>query len=174
MLGYAGLVSLMTALLAVPHHCADVISCTSDADCSNQTRCVTHRNYALQGQCDTNKYCIPVNGTSCSCRGGHKCRIRDCPTAPYECLLLENEETRCGGSQAPKCPISRYCAYGFVGRKCKRCPCYGTHQAFCVTKRFDRLCSPNSIVRVDDVTGYTCDACVTAASVLTGPPELPA
>ncbi|XP_054928310.1 uncharacterized protein [Dermacentor andersoni] len=156
------------AVLAVPHRCDDAVPCTTDADCNNQTRCVAHRNYATNSICETHKYCVGVTDTSCSCHGKYKCRLTDCQETPYECLILENQETRCGGAKGPKCAMNEYCAYGYVGSNCKKCPCYGSHQATCIQKQSKNLCSPDSIVRLDKDTGYTCDSCTTAASVLTG------
>ncbi|KAH6925946.1 hypothetical protein HPB50_012397 [Hyalomma asiaticum] len=119
---------------------SSVCSPCCDADCSNNTRCIAHRNYGKDSTCETHKYC----------------------------LILDNLETRCGGSKAPKCSANEYCAYGFVASSCKKCPCYGSHQAACIRKQYNNLCSPDSIVRLDKERGYTCDSCTTAASVLTG------
>ncbi|KAL1414405.1 hypothetical protein MTO96_007548 [Rhipicephalus appendiculatus] len=137
MLGYAFLVCILIALLAVPHRCDDEITCTTDADCTNNMKCIAHHNYGKDSMCETHKYC----------------------------LILDNLETRCGGS---KCALNEYCAYGFVASSCNKCPCYGSHQATCIRKKYNNLCSPYSIVRLDKEMGYTCDSCITAASVLTG------
>ncbi|KAH7971916.1 hypothetical protein HPB52_003856 [Rhipicephalus sanguineus] len=122
------------------YKCDRCLSESEDADCTNNTKCVAHRNYGKDSTCETHKYC----------------------------LILDNLETRCGGSKAPKCALNEYCAYGFVALSCNKCPCYGSHQATCIRKLYKNLCSPDSIVRLDKEMGYTCDSCITAASVLTG------
>ncbi|KAL3205816.1 hypothetical protein MRX96_040630 [Rhipicephalus microplus] len=153
MLGHAFLVCVLTALLAVPHRCDENITCTTDADCTDNMKCIAHHNYGKESHCETHKYCIAVNETTCICRGEYKCRVMDCHNSPFECLILDNLETRCGGSKAPKCTLNEYCAYGFVARSCSKCPCYGSHQATCVRKQYNNLCSPDSIVRLGQGDG---------------------
>ncbi|XP_037500980.2 uncharacterized protein LOC119374849 [Rhipicephalus sanguineus] len=76
------------ALVAVLHLCAAGVStCTSDSDCSGGQRCVEHFNMSVNANCDSYKYCISVSDTSCSCSDGYTCRLKDCPSSPYECKL---------------------------------------------------------------------------------------
>uniref|UniRef100_A0A023GCK2 Putative cysteine rich secreted protein n=1 Tax=Amblyomma triste TaxID=251400 RepID=A0A023GCK2_AMBTT len=160
---------LVFAYAAVPSClCSLVTTCQTDADCSNTQRCVVHYNYASSANCESAKYCISVSKTSCSCKAGYTCRLKDCPASPYECLIIENQDTRCGGSQAPTCLSTQICGYKLTGLVCIKCPCYGTHKAVCVTRKSTTSCGANSIVTVDQKGGYTCNGCASAVSVLTG------
>ncbi|KAK8769106.1 hypothetical protein V5799_014411 [Amblyomma americanum] len=111
---------------------------------------------------------INVSKTSCSCEDGLTCRLKDCPSSPYECVFLENEETRCGGSKAPMCSSTEICGYVSTNLDCIRCPCYGTQKAVCVTRTSEIPCGDNSIVFVKKGGAYTCNGCASATSVLTG------
>ncbi|KAK8769108.1 hypothetical protein V5799_014413 [Amblyomma americanum] len=147
-----------------------LLKCQTDADCNSPKRCVEHFNYASNSNCENVKYCINVSNTSCSCKAGYTCRLKDCPASPYECLILENQDTRCGGSQGPTCSTTEICGYKTTGLVCVKCPCYGTHKAVCVTRKPTVTpCGDNSIVIVNKNDGtYTCDGCASAVSVLTG------
>ncbi|XP_077523488.1 uncharacterized protein LOC144134450 [Amblyomma americanum] len=88
---------LLALVVAMEFHAGS--TCKTDADCTNGQRCVDHLNFASSSSCDSAKYCINVSKTSCSCEDGLTCRLKDCPSSPYECVFLENEDTRCGGSE---------------------------------------------------------------------------
>ncbi|XP_050037819.1 uncharacterized protein [Dermacentor andersoni] len=160
---------LMLVALAVLG-CGAAVSaatCQSDADCSRGQRCVLHSNYSSRANCESDRRCIAVSATSCSCESGFQCRLKDCPSSPYECLVLENQGTRCGGRNGPQCRPNQVCAYEKTGLVCIKCPCYGTDRAVCVNKKPDVECGPNSIVQVNPDNSYVCDGCASATSVLT-------
>ncbi|XP_077522132.1 uncharacterized protein LOC144133144 [Amblyomma americanum] len=151
--------------------CSMIVSattCESDADCSGGQRCVPHRNFSSSANCETDRRCISATPTTCSCEHGFQCFPRDCPTSPFECVVLERQDTRCGGSNGPQCGPDQLCGYKDTGLRCIKCPCYGTDEATCVNKKPGVVCGPNSIVRVSrDGSDYECDGCASVASVLT-------
>ncbi|KAH6925827.1 hypothetical protein HPB50_010639 [Hyalomma asiaticum] len=142
-----------------------------DADCSGGQRCVEHFNMSVNANCDSYKYCIDVSDTSCSCYGGYSCRLKDCPSSPYECLFLEDTNHRCG---APNC-------YGGYSCRLKDCPSspyeclfLEDHNHRCGApkrlKQSDQFpaCGPNSIATLYG-TEYSCEGCRSASSVLVAP-----
>ncbi|XP_040076121.1 uncharacterized protein LOC115330370 [Ixodes scapularis] len=141
-------------------------TCQADSNCSRGQRCVSHFNFASSANCEESRYCIPVTSGSCTCQSGYTCRIKDCPTSPYECVKLERTNTRCGGPRGPKCTRNQVCAYETTGLQCIKCPCYGTHRSTCVPKNPRKPCGPNSIATVEG-NSYNCDGCASATSVLT-------
>ncbi|KAL1414408.1 hypothetical protein MTO96_007551 [Rhipicephalus appendiculatus] len=164
-----GSFNLMLAALAVLG-CGMVVaatSCQSDADCSRGQRCVLHSNFSSSANCESDRRCIAVSSTSCSCDPGFQCRLKDCPSSPYECLVLEHQNTRCGGRNGPKCGTNQVCGYQKTGLTCIKCPCYGTDRAVCVDKKPGVECGPNSIVQVNPDNSYVCKGCASATSVLT-------
>ncbi|CAN7940967.1 unnamed protein product, partial [Ixodes hexagonus] len=102
--------------------------CTSNDNCSEGQLCVTHYNYSRTSNCETQAYCISATEDSCRCIPGYVCRRKDCPFSPYECVVIENQETRC---DAMICKEDEMCAYQFMDVYCVKCPCYGTHNATC-------------------------------------------
>ncbi|KAK8773802.1 hypothetical protein V5799_011665 [Amblyomma americanum] len=142
-------------------------TCKTDADCSRGKRCVSHANYSSRANCETDHRCISVSQTSCSCDPGFQCRLKDCPSAPYECLVLEHQESRCGGRNGPRCRPNQVCAYQKTGLVCIKCPCYGTDRAICVDKRPGLECGPNSIIQENRQNVFVCKGCASAVSVLT-------
>ncbi|KAK8769109.1 hypothetical protein V5799_014414 [Amblyomma americanum] len=146
------------------------VLCTTNKDCTGGKVCVPHYNYTSGSNCNTQSYCINVSGDTCSCRDGYACRPKDCPKSPYECLILENHETRCGGKRAPVCKEGEVCAYVFQNIYCYECPCYYTHEVSCVkiTKQH-RACGPKSIAEISGHRKYSCDGCKSATAVLTPP-----
>ncbi|CAN7939624.1 unnamed protein product [Ixodes hexagonus] len=137
-----------------------------DSDCSRGQKCVTHYNYSSSANCETPRYCISVSRQSCSCEPGYTCRLKDCPSSPYECLKLERTDSRCGGRRGPACTTNQLCAYETTGLQCIKCPCYGTHRATCVRKTPRKQCGSGSIATVRG-SSYSCDGCASATSVLT-------
>ncbi|XP_075722714.1 uncharacterized protein LOC119167363 [Rhipicephalus microplus] len=146
---------------------ASAVICKTDADCSGGQRCVLHSNFSSRANCETDHRCISVSSTSCSCDSGFQCRLKDCPSSPYECLVLEQQNTRCGGRNGPQCGPNQVCGYQRTGLVCIKCPCYGTDRAVCVDKQPGVDCGPNSIVQVNHDNSYVCKACASATSVLT-------
>uniref|UniRef100_A0A023G8X2 Putative cysteine rich secreted protein n=1 Tax=Amblyomma triste TaxID=251400 RepID=A0A023G8X2_AMBTT len=143
-------------------------TCQSDADCAGGQRCVLHRNFSSSANCETDRRCISGTPTTCACEQGFQCFVRDCPTSPYECVVLEHQNTRCGGSNGPQCGPDQVCGYKDTGLRCIKCPCYGTDLATCVNKKPTIACGPNSIIRVTrDGQDYECDGCASVTSVLT-------
>ncbi|XP_072145447.1 uncharacterized protein [Dermacentor andersoni] len=164
-----GSLHLMLAALAVLGYTMAVsaATCQSDADCSEGQRCVLHANYSSRANCETDHRCIDVSPTSCSCESGFQCRLKDCPSSPYECLVLEHQDTRCGGISGPQCGPDQVCGYQRTGLVCIKCPCYGTDRAVCVDKKPGVECGPNSIAQVNPDNSYACKGCASATSVLT-------
>ncbi|XP_049276446.1 uncharacterized protein LOC119373294 isoform X4 [Rhipicephalus sanguineus] len=164
-----GSIHLMLAALAVLGYgmAVSAATCQSDADCSGGQRCVLHSNYSNRANCETDHRCISVSSASCSCYPGFECRLKDCPSSPYECLVLEHQDTRCGGTNGPKCGPNQVCGYQKTGLVCIKCPCYGTDRAVCVKKQPGVVCGPNSIVQVNSNNSYVCKGCASATSVLT-------
>ncbi|XP_049276449.1 uncharacterized protein LOC119373294 isoform X8 [Rhipicephalus sanguineus] len=164
-----GSIHLMLAALAVLGYgmAVSAATCQSDADCSGGQRCVLHSNYSNRANCETDHRCISVSSASCSCYPGFECRLKDCPSSPYECLVLERQNTRCGGNNGPQCGTNQVCGYQKTGLVCFKCPCYGTERAVCVKKQPGVVCGPNSIVQVNSNNSYVCKGCASATSVLT-------
>ncbi|XP_049276443.1 uncharacterized protein LOC119373294 isoform X1 [Rhipicephalus sanguineus] len=81
-----GSIHLMLAALAVLGYgmAVSAATCQSDADCSGGQRCVLHSNYSNRANCETDHRCISVSSASCSCYPGFECRLKDCPSSPYE------------------------------------------------------------------------------------------
>ncbi|XP_077522127.1 uncharacterized protein LOC144133138 isoform X2 [Amblyomma americanum] len=102
-----------------------------------------------------------------ACDPGFQCRLKDCPSAPYECLVLEHQQSRCGGRNGPRCRPNQVCAYQKTGLVCIKCPCYGTDRAICVDKRPGLECGPNSIIQENRQNVFVCKGCASAVSVLT-------
>lgn len=145
-------------------------TCTTDTDCSQGKFCVPHYNYSSGSYCHTRSYCISATRKTCSCHEGYKCRLKDCPKSPYECVILENHETRCGGEKAPVCKEGEVCAYVYQNIHCYECPCYYTHMVSCVKiSKLRRACGPNSIAEIRAQSKYSCDGCKSATAVLTPP-----
>ncbi|XP_077538237.1 uncharacterized protein LOC144150254 [Haemaphysalis longicornis] len=142
-------------------------TCQTDADCAGRQRCVLHANYSSRANCETERHCVDVSSSSCTCQPGYECRLKDCPSDPYECLFLEDKESRCGGRNGPKCGSNQVCAYDATGLVCIKCPCYGTHRAVCIDKTPGNECGPNSIAQVVRANSYVCKGCASATSVLT-------
>ncbi|XP_077536123.1 uncharacterized protein LOC144148458 [Haemaphysalis longicornis] len=59
-----------------------MVSVIQDADCPNGNRCVTHRNYGRNSQCDSHKYCVPTRADY-ACNPGSIARVDD--TKGYVC-----------------------------------------------------------------------------------------
>ncbi|CAN8031877.1 unnamed protein product [Ixodes persulcatus] len=136
--------------------------CATTADCSEGQLCVSHYNYSPSSNCETESYCINVTDTDCSCIEGYVARHMNCPLYPYECIIIEHEDTRC---EHVVCKEDELCAYLFMDVFCDKCPCYGTHNATCIPKTVE--CDPGSIVRqLGNET--VCLDCASAVSVLTG------
>ncbi|CAN7941950.1 unnamed protein product, partial [Ixodes hexagonus] len=94
---------------------------------------------------------------------GYTCRQKDCPSSPFECILTDEQVSRCEGRNSVYCPQDEYCAYLFQDLYCFTCPCYGAYNTTCVKQK----CRPGRIPIITK-TGYTCDGCASAVSVLTG------
>ncbi|CAN8016353.1 unnamed protein product [Ixodes persulcatus] len=105
--------------------------CASDSSCSNGQLCVTHYKY-LQGEtCTEDKFCIDVSTSTCSCLSGYTCRKKNCPSSPFECILAEDQVSRCEGPNSLVCPQNEYCAYRFQELYCYTCPCYDAYNTTC-------------------------------------------
>nr|QED93053.1 cysteine-rich protein [Haemaphysalis flava] len=142
-------------------------TCQSNSDCAGGQHCVLHANYSSRANCETERHCADVSDSSCTCQPGYECRLKDCPSDPYECLFLEHKESRCGGRSGPQCGSNQVCGYARTGLVCIKCPCYGTDRAVCVDKRPGAECGLNSIVQVNQDNSYVCKGCASATSVLT-------
>ncbi|XP_029846912.2 uncharacterized protein LOC115329451 [Ixodes scapularis] len=144
-------------------------SCESDADCIRGQRCVLHGNFSQSANCETYHTCIPVANDGCTCNPGYACYMKFCIQAPFECLVLEDLNSRCGGSEGPKCSSNEVCGYRRTFLSCIKCPCYGTHEAVCVPRDPENTCHRDSMVQVerDGTSGYVCKGCASPASVLT-------
>uniref|UniRef100_A0A4D5S733 Putative conserved secreted protein n=1 Tax=Ixodes scapularis TaxID=6945 RepID=A0A4D5S733_IXOSC len=137
--------------------------CANDSSCSNGQLCVTHYKY-LQGQaCTEDKFCIDVSTSTCSCLSGYTCRKKNCPSSPFECILAEDQVSRCEGPNSFVCPQNEYCAYRFQDLYCYTCPCYDAYNTTCVKDK----CGAGSLAIITS-RSYTCDGCASAVSVLTG------
>ncbi|XP_070378361.1 uncharacterized protein [Dermacentor albipictus] len=164
---------IVAALIALVYSgratCTNV-TCTTNGDCTDGEMCVTHYNYTSGSNCKTQGHCIVVTDKTCSCLEGYTCRQKDCPKSPYECVIIENHETRCGGKNAPTCKDGEVCAYVFQDVYCYECPCYYTHDVTClkITKQHG-ACGPNAIAEVSGRRKYSCDGCKSATAVLTPP-----
>ncbi|KAM7289395.1 uncharacterized protein ISCGN_029524 [Ixodes scapularis] len=144
-------------------------SCESDTECAGGQRCVLHGNYSRRANCEVYRTCITVTSDGCTCNSGYACYLKDCQEAPFECLLLEDLNTRCGGSEGPRCASNEICGYRRTGVVCIKCPCYGTDEAVCVPRDPQKVCHPKAMVQVESrgSTGYVCKQCASHASVLT-------
>ncbi|KAK8769110.1 hypothetical protein V5799_014415 [Amblyomma americanum] len=140
-------------------------NCTSDTDCSGGQRCVTHYNFSVVANCESYNYCIDVSETSCSCSPGYTCRLKDCPSSPYECLLVEDTKCRCGAVNAPVCAEDETCTYIFQNIFCYKCPCYGSFNVTCLKSEQYPSCGANSIALIFN-GNYTCDGCRSGSAVL--------
>ncbi|XP_064484589.1 uncharacterized protein LOC135397153 [Ornithodoros turicata] len=146
--------------------------CVSDADCVEGTLCVPHYNYSKSnpGQCRPMYFCVPVSYDDCACASpGYECRKKDCECSPFECVVIDNRDTRCDGSKGPRCREDQVCGYRRTGLYCFNCPCYGTHVAECVDVNPDQGTCPDSIIIINNDGSYTCEGCETIVNVLTGP-----
>ncbi|KAL1477281.1 hypothetical protein MTO96_035857, partial [Rhipicephalus appendiculatus] len=74
-------------------------------------------------------------------------------------LVLERQNTRCGGGNGPQCSPNQVCVYQRTGLVCFKCPCYGTDRAVCVDKQPGVECGPNSIVQLNRDNSYVCKGC---------------
>lgn len=169
---------LLITIAFVPFQCnasdggtdSGLQNCTATTDCPDGEQCVSHFNYSVNGNCDRKQYCLDISQDNCMCLPGYTCRQKDCTYNPVECLILENEETRCGGPKGPQCDAtSEVCGYQFLEVYCYQCPCYGSYNATCVPLRPDAVCGDDSIAVVQsDGVNYHCDGCGSAVTVLTG------
>ncbi|XP_064472607.1 uncharacterized protein LOC135387250 [Ornithodoros turicata] len=145
-------------------------TCTSKSDCSSSQECVPHYNFSSTnaGNCNPAYYCSPISGGTCTClNSGYDCRKKACPSSPYECVVIEHKDTRCGGANGPVCSSSQVCGYASTGVVCITCPCYGTHTAQCATKTTPPGSCTDSVILIQPDGTYTCDGCASATSVLT-------
>lgn len=167
---HPAIVTALIALVYSGHAACTNVTCTTNADCTDGKMCVTHYNYSSGSTCKTQGHCITVTDKTCSCLEGYTCRQKDCPKSPYECIIIENHETRCGGKNAPVCKDGEVCAYVFQNVYCYECPCYHSHDVTClkITKQH-QACGPNAIAEVTGRRKYSCDGCKSATAVLTRP-----
>ncbi|XP_064485735.1 uncharacterized protein LOC135398242 [Ornithodoros turicata] len=145
-------------------------TCSGDADCVEGASCVPHYNFskANPGQCRPTHYCASVSDNQCTClRDGFECRKKNCTESSFECVVVDNQETRCGGDKATSCLENQICAYRRTTLFCYNCPCYGTHYAICLDEDPKKGTCPDSIVIAAENGTYSCNGCSSATDVLT-------